>query len=89
MTNRANQNWPVEEVIEIQPGMITPWQRLQATSISHANALGVKHFMGRHTPPEVIRENCEILGRGNDEEIKARLMWYLTFCPKHWTGSRK
>jgi len=71
------------------------WNRLQKLSILHSNKLykdggfGVYPFYNKKTktydqyvsPPEIIRDNCEILGRGNEEEIKARILWYLTFYP--------
>jgi hypothetical protein len=31
--------------------------------------------------PREIEENVEILGRGSEEEIKARVLWYVTFEP--------
>jgi hypothetical protein len=60
------------------------WHRLQALSCAHAIQLGPQYGFGRrrqHTPPEVIRENCEILGNGSEEEIKHRVHWYITYYP--------
>jgi hypothetical protein len=31
--------------------------------------------------PEVIKANVDILGRGTEEEVKARIFWYVTFYP--------
>ena len=68
--------------------MATPWSRLQTLSCAHAMELwrnGIATDWSRVTRrvsvPEVIRENVEILGRGDDEEIKARVLWYITFHP--------
>jgi len=69
-------------------GHIAAWRRLQRVSCDHAMALaGPKPFSsGRLNRrqigvPEVIRENVDILGRGSEEEVKARLNWYVTFHP--------
>lgn len=59
------------------------WQRLQRISCIHALALMPKKF-GRPRSigvPQVIADNVAILGRGTEEEVKARNLWYLTFHP--------
>lgn len=71
------------------PGIETKhWTRLQQTSINHALSIGPRKSWRQHVPPQDIRDNCDILGRGSEEEIKARLLWYLTYYPQHWVGSR-
>lgn len=44
------------------------------------DALG-RNYPKQHTPPPVIVENVGILNRGDDEEIKLRVHWYITFHP--------
>ena len=62
------------------------WNRLQCLSCEHSlslwrsGATRRKYSRGVEVS-EDIRDNVEILGRGNDEEIKARVLWYLTFHP--------
>lgn len=62
----------------------TAWRRLQYISCERANALyatgKTRRMFGRGViVPEEIEENVKILGRANEEEMKARLMWYLTY----------
>ncbi len=61
------------------------WTRLQALSCAHANQIGpVYGSFGRRRyvcVPEEIKDNCEILGEGDEERIKDRCMWYLTYYP--------
>ncbi len=68
------------------PNCAAGWKKLQSLSAVHAAQLGVRpggtYRHRTHTPPEVIRENCEILGRGDETEIKNRIHWYLTFHPE-------
>lgn len=68
----------------------TYWSRLQALSCYHAADIYSKRtarYCRRGTSvPEDIAENCEILGRGDEEEIKARVLWYLDVFPKVFTA---
>lgn len=67
------------------------WSRLQALSCEHNNRLYASGVLADLTPSGVrgksinvnfeIEENVKILGRGDDEEIKARVLWYVTFQP--------
>jgi hypothetical protein len=69
----------------------TAWSRLQALSCEHNARLFASGQLARMTPRGVrgksinvnreIQENVDILGRGNEEEIKARVLWYVTFEP--------
>jgi hypothetical protein len=62
------------------------WNRLQCLSCAHSLSLWRsgqtrrKYTRGVDVA-EDIRDNVEILGRADDEEIKARVFWYLTFHP--------
>lgn len=79
------------EVRTMTQGHAAGWRRLLAVSCAHAAELAnIKpSLMGgcgrlnrkQISVPEVIRGNVAILGRGTEEAIKARLMWYLTFHP--------
>jgi hypothetical protein len=62
------------------------WLRLQHVSCAHAASIG-KVGMRQHHPPEVIIENCDILGRGTDTDVKARLHWYATYHPQFWADA--
>ncbi len=61
------------------------WTRLQALSCAHAKQIGpVYGSFGKRRyvhVPEEIKENCEILGSGDEERIKNRSLWYLTYHP--------
>ena len=69
------------------------WRRLQHISCAHAiliqrdryQAKGKYHKdrFGRGVP-ESIEDNVQILGRGDEEEIKGRLFWYQTYYPELW-----
>lgn len=65
------------------------WSRLQAISCCHANQIGPRYNFGRKSisVPDVIKENCEILGRGDESEIKARVLWYVQFYPAVFTDA--
>jgi hypothetical protein len=74
------------------------WRRLQHISCAHALVIGAHKSSGRFdrrgrryeiAVPEVIRENCEILGRGSDVDVKYRLLWYATYHPKLWERAVK
>ena len=56
------------------------WMRLQCLSCIDAAQIG-RQGIRQHYPPGDIKENCEILGRGNEEEIKNRIHWYIAFKP--------
>ena len=63
------------------------WNRLQCLSCAHSlNLWRAGQTRRKYTRGVIvaddIRENVEILGRADDEEIKARVLWYLTFFPK-------
>jgi hypothetical protein len=73
--------------------MATPWNRLQALSCEHALRI---YVAGRKGVPAHIRrgycrpgtsvpgdiaENVDILGRGDDAELKARVLWYMDYFP--------
>ena len=71
---------------------MTPWSRLQALSIEHANRIGPgyashmirslgRHYQRQHIPPQTIVDNCDILKRHDDEEMKARVLWYVAVHP--------
>lgn len=60
---------------------MTAWARLQAISCEHAARIG-RIGMRQHHVPEVIKDNCEILGAGDEEAIKARVLWYITYHPE-------
>lgn len=79
---------------------MTPWSRLQALSCEHANRLGKQptfplirslgmRYQSGHNPPMVIVENIEILTRGDDEEMKSRVHWYITFYPEVFQACSK
>lgn len=76
---------------EMTSGHRAGWSRLQRISLHHAREIycGSPHSKNprRIGVPAVIRENVDILGRGTEEEIKARIMWYLTFYPEVFSGS--
>ncbi len=65
------------------------WQRLQALSCAHAAKIGPQYGLPINrrsrkpfvNVPEVIRENVEILGSCDEESIKHRIHWYITFHP--------
>ena len=67
------------------------WSRLQRISIAHANAIGPQRcgtaYRRQIAVPDVIRENVDVLGRGSENDVKARLMWYLTFHPEMYSAS--
>lgn len=78
------------------------YQRLQTISQIHASRLWAAGeygwgqlvdrktgARGMYSVPEVIQENCAILKRGDEEEIKNRLYWYLTYHPDIHAESRK
>ena len=60
-----------------------PWLRLQHISCAHARQIG-KCGHRQHHVPDVIQENVEILGKGTDEQVKARLLWYHSYYPALW-----
>jgi len=72
------------------------WSRLQRISCYHATKLftesrGFNRLTQRLKPipvPEVIRENVEILGKGTEEDVKARIHWYITYYPDVFSESR-
>ncbi len=64
------------------------WNRLQCLSCAHSALLWQKrgrqtsgYFRRSISVPDVIEENCRILGRGDESEIKYRVLWYLTYYP--------
>ncbi len=61
------------------------WRRLQTLSCHHAAKIGPVYGGTHRRPcvhvPEVIRENVEILGSGDEERIKARVLWYMDMHP--------
>ena len=75
------------------------WMRLQKLSEHHALQLwragqyGIGRYHGRsgqramYTVPEAIEENCKILGRGDEAEIKNRIFWYVTFHPNVFSAT--
>jgi hypothetical protein len=75
------------------------WTRLQKISCTHAAQLwqemhkpeSMGHKPNRHNPgcyvPNVIRENVEILGKGSEEDVKARVLWYITYYPSIFTSA--
>lgn len=85
----------------IEPGttLAAGWNRLQAASIELAIQLhsgtcschaGAGRRKGGHIHvPEDVRENCKILGRGNEEEIKARIQWIAMYYPDVFNRSRR
>jgi hypothetical protein len=60
------------------------WSRLQALSCVHNAELyragKTRRWRGVSVDPE-IQTNVEILGRGVDDEIKARVLWYIDYEP--------
>ena len=85
---------------EMTPGTAKGWCRLQRVSCYHSAQLhrssahylhaGFHRVRGRFGSigvPECIRENCEILGRGDEAEIKNRLWWYCVYYPDVVNGS--
>lgn len=85
--------------IENSSTLAAGWNRLQAASIELAIHLhtgncschvGAGQRRGGHIHvPEDIKENCEILGRGNEEEIKARIQWIAMYYPEVFNRSRR
>lgn len=80
----------------INPGAFSPdtglaagWKKLQALSEAHALKLRADLSSGRFiggrkvgiAVPEDIQENVEILGRGDEREIKNRIHWYSMYYP--------
>lgn len=77
----------------------TAWKRLSVISESRALELwragqyGIGQYCrktGNRTSfsaPEEIKENVEILGRNEESELKARVMWYMTYHPKSWAAA--
>jgi len=76
------------------------WRRLQALSIEHGHRIGPHYnFNGWYgkgriwhrqtTPDPIIKENAEILGRGDETEIKARIHWYIVFHPSVFDATSK
>ncbi len=63
------------------------WQRLQVLSCAHSAKIGpqggtwTRRGIINRAVPEVIRENVEILGSCDEESIKHRIHWYITFHP--------
>lgn len=67
------------------------WSRLQALSCRHANVIygqmprkERQRLLKAHKGPPVpedIAENCAILKRGDEAELKNRAYWYITFYP--------
>ncbi len=68
------------------------WNRLQRVSLYHAATLYSDSRLSRNPRqvhvPEVIKENVDILGRGTENDVKARLMWYIAFYPNVFSASR-
>lgn len=70
---------------------LTPWSRLQALSCEHAQRIYMQiprkerlRLLKAHQGPPVpidIAENCSILKRGDDAELKYRVHWYITYHP--------
>jgi len=62
------------------------WMRLQCLSCEHARRIGPQYIRTwpkrQVSVPETIQENVEILGRGDEVEIKSRVLWYITFHPQ-------
>jgi hypothetical protein len=91
MLNRAEQEWPEGTAHTLTSGHAAGWRRLQRISCHHAAVIGPQRGWTVFHPcvyvPEVIRENVEILGRGTEEEIKARILWYVTFYPSIFSAS--
>lgn len=85
-TTEAANKYAIRNPNSSAAGSNSAWSRLQALSIEHAKKLGAQiggsYRHRQHFPQEVIRENVEILGRGDDEEIKNRIHWYITFHPE-------
>jgi hypothetical protein len=81
----------VQNGVEMTAGHKAGWSRLQRVSLYHAAKLyseSVHAKNPRHVSvPEVIKENVEILGKGTEEEVKARIHWYITFYPEIFSGS--
>ena len=83
-------------IARLTTGAAECWCRLQRVSCYHSTQLykssayylraGV-HRVGSIGVPEVIRENCDILGRGDETEIKNRLWWYCVYYPDIVNGS--
>ena len=68
----------------------TTWIRLQRLSCEHALRIWIdagspqpsRYMRSRGlSVPETIQDNVKILGRANEEELKARVLWYVTFHP--------
>lgn len=69
------------------------WNRLQCLSCEHSVRIYVARKHGASASraraycrtgtsvPHDIADNVDILGRGNEEEIKARVLWYVQFFP--------
>ena len=64
------------------------WVKLQNINLRLAAAIYQKSKRGygkrdsrTNRVPEVIAETCEILGRGDEEEIKNRIHWLRTYYP--------
>ena len=76
---------------EMTHGAQLAWARLQRISCHHARQMFAEtygvHQPRRIYPPEVINENVEILGRGDEEELKHRMLWYVTFYPQVFTDA--
>jgi hypothetical protein len=76
---------------EMTSGHRAGWSRLQRISLHHASILPVRKcgtgYRRQIAVPEIIQDNVKILGRGTEEEIKARIMWYLEFYPSVFSGS--
>lgn len=67
-----------------------PWNRLQKVAIEHGRRTMKPQKHGRRRfviPPEELSETCAILGRGDDEEMKARVIWYQNVLLSIWAAS--
>jgi hypothetical protein len=73
------------------PGHIAAWKRLQRVSLYHAAQLYSESRHSRNprhvSVTEVIQENVGILGKGTEEDVKYRLMWYVQFFPSVFSAS--
>ena len=68
------------------------WSRLQAASIElgiHLSKPYWTRYGWKVSVPDDVKENCEILGRGNEEEIKARIQWIAMYYPDVFNRSRR
>jgi len=69
---------------------MTAWSRLSAmNALLNARTYTIRSIGTKRTGRQIsvtddVKETIDILGRGNDVEIKHRLHWFMTFHPDIW-----